>query len=62
VDDVSEERYGLLCPEIRDWAHLNPLGELVNGNQQVGVAPGRLPQGPDNVQPHTAKGHVMGIV
>jgi hypothetical protein len=28
----------------------------------VGVAPGRLPQGPDNVQPHTAKGHVMGIV
>jgi hypothetical protein len=33
VDDVGEERHGLLCPEIRDRAHLDPLGEFVNGNQ-----------------------------
>jgi hypothetical protein len=33
VDDVGEERYGLLCPEIHDGAHLNPLGKLVYGNQ-----------------------------
>jgi hypothetical protein len=33
VNDVGEEHYGLLCPEIRDWAHLDPLGELVDGNQ-----------------------------
>jgi hypothetical protein len=28
----------------------------------VGVAPGRLSQGPDNIQPHTANGHVTGII
>jgi hypothetical protein len=33
VDDVSEERHGLLRPEIRDKAHLNPLGELIDGDQ-----------------------------
>jgi hypothetical protein len=56
VDDLGEECYGLLCPEIRDRAHLDPLGELVNGDQQVGVAPGRLSQGPDNVQPSHGTG------
>jgi hypothetical protein len=25
VDDVREEGYGLLCPEVRDWACLDPL-------------------------------------
>jgi hypothetical protein len=49
VDDVGEERYGLLCPEVCDWAHLDPFGELIYGDQQVGVAPGRLSQGPDDV-------------
>jgi hypothetical protein len=33
VDDVSEERYGLLCAEVRDGAHLNPFGEFVDDNQ-----------------------------
>jgi hypothetical protein len=33
VDDVGEEHHDLLCPEIRDRAHLNPLGELINGEQ-----------------------------
>jgi hypothetical protein len=43
----------LLCPEIRDGAHLHPLGELVDSGQKVGVAPGRVSQGPDDVQsPH----------
>jgi hypothetical protein len=51
VDDVCEKRHGLLCYEICDWACLNPFGELVHDNQQVGVAPGRLSQGPDDVQP-----------
>jgi hypothetical protein len=32
VDDVDEEYHGLLCPEICDWAHLDPLGELINGD------------------------------
>jgi hypothetical protein len=33
VDDVDEEHHSLLRPEIRDWAHLNPLGEFINGDQ-----------------------------
>jgi hypothetical protein len=33
VDDVGEERHSLLRPEIHDWAHLNPFGELIDGNQ-----------------------------
>jgi hypothetical protein len=32
VDDVDEECHGLLCPKICDGAHLDPLGELINGN------------------------------
>jgi hypothetical protein len=32
VDDVGEERHVLLFPEIRDRAHLYPLGEFVDGN------------------------------
>jgi hypothetical protein len=32
VDDFGEERHGLLCPEIHDRAHLDPLGEFVYSN------------------------------
>jgi hypothetical protein len=39
--------------------HLDPLGEFVNGNQQVGVAPSALRKGPS---PHTTKGYVTGII
>jgi hypothetical protein len=47
VDDVGEELYGLFCLEICDWAHLNLLGKLINGDQQVGVwCPNQKPQGP----------------
>jgi hypothetical protein len=49
VDDVCENGHGLLCPKICDWACLDPLGEFVHGNQQVGVA--CFSQGPDDVQP-----------
>jgi hypothetical protein len=41
VDDVRKEGHGLFCPELRDWACLDPLGEFVHDDQQVGVAPGR---------------------
>jgi hypothetical protein len=33
VDDVGEERHSLLRPKIRDWAHLNPLGKFIDGDQ-----------------------------
>jgi hypothetical protein len=28
VDDVGEEGHGLLCPEVCDWACLDPLGKF----------------------------------
>jgi hypothetical protein len=49
VDDVVEERHGLLGSMVGNRAFLNPLREFVGCNQQVSVAPGRLPQGPDDV-------------
>jgi hypothetical protein len=43
----------LIRPKVRDWACRDPLGELIHGYQQVGVAPGRLSKGPDHIQhPH----------
>jgi hypothetical protein len=50
-DNVREKRHRLLCPEIRNGAHLHPLGKFVDCDQQVGEAQGRFPQGPDDVQP-----------
>jgi hypothetical protein len=51
VDDVCEKGHGLLCSEICDWVCLDPLGEFVHDNQQVGVALGRFSQGLDDVEP-----------
>jgi hypothetical protein len=51
VDDISEERHNLLCPEVCDWACLDPLGEFVHDDQRVGLATGHLSQGSDDVQP-----------
>jgi hypothetical protein len=33
VDDVGEECYGLLRPEIRNGVYFDPLGELVDGDE-----------------------------
>jgi hypothetical protein len=33
VDDVRKEGYNMLCPEVRDWACLDPLEEFVHGDQ-----------------------------
>jgi hypothetical protein len=52
----------LLCPEVCDWAHLNPFRKLVYGDQQMSVAPGRLSQGPDDVQPPHSERPCDGIV
>jgi hypothetical protein len=62
MDGVSEERHCLLCPEIRNGAHLYPLGKFVDCDQQVGEAPGAFRKGPTMSSPHTAKGHFMGMV
>ena len=53
VDDISEEQYRLLGFDLGNRSSLDPLGELVNSYQQVGVAPGGFLQRPNHVQsPH----------
>jgi len=42
VDDVGEEKDGLLGTDVGDGSSLDPFGELVVGHQQVGVRPFRL--------------------
>jgi hypothetical protein len=39
VDDVCKEGYGLLYPELPDWACLDPLGEFVHSDQHDNVQP-----------------------
>ena len=49
IDFVGEEQHGLLGFDLADGSSLDPLGELVNRYQQVGEAPGRFLQWPDEV-------------
>jgi len=39
VDDVGEEKDGLLGADVGDGSSLDPFGELVDSYQQVGVPP-----------------------
>jgi hypothetical protein len=50
MDDVAEERHCLLGPDAGLGSDLDPLGEFVDGDQQVREAPGCLLQGTDEVQ------------
>jgi len=53
VDDVGEEKDGLLGVDVHDGSSLDPLGEFVNGHQQMGVASCRLLERPYEVEtPH----------
>jgi len=38
VDNISEEKDGLLRANVRDGSSLNPFGEFVDGHQQMGVS------------------------
>jgi len=42
VDDVGEEKDGLLGADVGDGSSLDPFGEFVGGHQQVGVPAFRL--------------------
>jgi hypothetical protein len=42
VDDIREEQHHLLGLDFGDGASLDPLRELVHGDEQVRVAPGYL--------------------
>jgi hypothetical protein len=37
MDDVGEEKDGLLGADVSDWSSLDPFGELVNSHQQMGI-------------------------
>ena len=39
VDDVGEEKDGLLGADVGDGSSLDPFGEFVDGHQQMGVPP-----------------------
>src|SRR5688572_1016423 len=56
MDDVGEECHRLLGPDAVQRSDLGPLGEFVDGDQQVRVAPGRLLQGTDEVQTPYSEG------
>jgi hypothetical protein len=38
MNDVGEEEHSLLGPDAGDRAGLDPLGEFIDGNEQVGEA------------------------
>ena len=42
VDDISEEQHHLREFDLIDRTSLDPLGELIDCYQQMGVAPGGL--------------------
>jgi hypothetical protein len=53
MDDVGEERHRLFGPDAVQGPDLDPLGEFIDGNQEVRVAP-RVPsargrRGPDPI-------------
>ena len=49
VDDIRKEQHRLLGFDLSDRTSLDPLGELVDRYQQVGIAPGGLLQRPNHV-------------
>jgi hypothetical protein len=55
VDDVGEKEHSLLEPDAGDRAGLDPLGEFVNGNEQVGETASGPFQGSDKVEPANGK-------
>jgi len=38
VDDVGEEKDGLLGADVRDGSSLDPFGEFVDSHQEMGVS------------------------
>jgi hypothetical protein len=49
MDNVCEEQHGLLRSEVADGVDLDQFQELIDRKKQVGEAPRRLSQGPDEV-------------
>jgi len=56
MDDVCEKQHRLFSLDPCDGSDLNPLGELVDRDKQVGEALGRFLQRPDEVEAPNSKG------
>jgi hypothetical protein len=61
MDDVGEKEHSLLRPDAGDRAGLDPLGEFIDGNEQVGEVAGCPFQGSDKVEPPNGKRPCDGI-
>jgi hypothetical protein len=46
-----KEEHGLLGFDLGDRPHFYPFRKLVDGYKQVGIAPGHLLEGPDQIKP-----------
>jgi hypothetical protein len=51
MDDVTKKEHGLLGFDLGDRSCFYPFGKLVNNNKQVGVTPGHLLEGLDQIKP-----------
>jgi hypothetical protein len=49
MDDVTKKEYGLLGFDLGDRPCFYPFRKLVDGDMQVGVAPERLLEGPNQI-------------
>ena len=62
VDDVGEEKDGLFGADVGEGSSLDPLGELAIATSKWVYPPFAFCRGPTKLSPHTANGHVMGIM
>jgi hypothetical protein len=51
MDDITKEEHDLLGLDLGDRSRFYLFGELINGDKQMSVAPGRLLEGPDQIKP-----------
>jgi hypothetical protein len=45
MDDIAKKEYGLLRFDLDDQLRFYPFGKFVDGDKQMGVAPGHLLEG-----------------
>ena len=60
MDDVEEEQHGLLGFDHGDQSSFDPFHKFVYGDKQVGEAPGRLFEWPNQVKPPDREGPCDG--
>ena len=56
MDDVEKEQHSLLGFDCGYWPSFNPFCELVYGDKHMAIAPGRLLERPNQIEPPDRKG------